>query len=130
MLKFINPDNMAPPQAEYSYGVQIPAGAELLFISGQLGILPDGTLAEGIEAQAKWAFRNLVTVLESGGMGPKNLVKIQLFLKEQDHLGVIEEARNVALGSAEPASTLLVVKSLAMPEFLFEIEGVAARIRE
>lgn len=130
MLKYINPDNMAPPQAEYSYGVLVPAGAELLYISGQLGILPDGTLADGIEAQAKWAFRNLITVLQSGGMGPENLVKIQLFLKEQEHLGVIEAARNAALGSVEPASTLIVVKSLAMPEFLFEIEGVAARNRE
>ena len=60
-------------------------------------------------------------------MGPENLVKIQLFLKEQEYLRVVEEARNDALGSAEPASTLMVVKSLAMPEFLVEVEGIAAR---
>lgn len=127
MLKYINPESMAAPQAEYSHGVAVPAQTELLYISGQLGILPDGTLADGIEAQAKWAFHNLVTVLENGGMGPGNLVKIQLFLKEQEYLGAVEKARNEALGSAHPASTLMVVKSLAMPEFLFEVEGVAAR---
>ena len=127
MLKYIKPDGMAAPQAEYSHGVLAPKGGELLFIAGQLGILPDGTLANGIGAQAEWAFRNLVRVLESAGMEPKDLVKIQLFLKEQEYLGVVEEARNVALGSAQPASTLMVVKSLAMPEFLFEVDGVAVR---
>ena len=127
MLKFINPDTVDAPQAEYSHGVLVPEGTELLFTSGQLGILPDGSLADGIEAQAKWAFRNLVAVLESEGMGPENLVRIQLFLKEQEHLRAVEEARNAALGSAEPASTLIVVKSLAMPEFLIEVEGIAAR---
>ena len=127
MLKYINPESMAAPQAEYSHGVLVPKDSELLYISGQLGILPDGTLADGIEAQAEWAFRNLVTVLEGAGMGPADLIKIQLFLKEQEYLGIVGEARNVALGNAQPASTLMVVKSLAMPDFLFEVEGVAVR---
>lgn len=127
MLKYLNPETIATPQAEYSHGVLVPKDCELLYTAGQLGIQPDGKLADGIAAQAKWAFRNLVSILESEGMGPENLVKIQLFLKEQEYLRVVEEARNEVLGSAKPASTLLVVKSLAMPEFLFEVEGVAAR---
>lgn len=127
MLKYIKPDGMAAPQAEYSHGVLAPRDGELLFIAGQLDILPDGTLVDGINAQAEWAFRNLVTVLGSAGMEPKDLVKIQLFLKEQEYLEVVEEARNIALGSAQPASTLMVVKSLAMPDFLFDVDGVTVR---
>jgi enamine deaminase RidA (YjgF/YER057c/UK114 family) len=127
MAKYFNPAGVAPPQAEYHHGVLIPENTELLYTSGQLGIKPDGTLADGIEEQARWAFRNLVAVLEDAGMGPENLVKIQLFLKEQKYLQIVEAARNEALGSAEPASTLMVVKSLALPEFLFEVEGIAAR---
>lgn len=126
MARFFNPSSVPPPQAEYHHGVLVPAGAQLLYTAGQLGFRPDGSLADGIEEQARWAFRNLVNVLREVGFEPADLIKIQLFLKEQSYLETVEAVRNEVLGDARPASTLMVVKSLAKPEFLFEVEGVAA----
>lgn len=127
MAKFFNPAGIAAPQAGYHHGVLVKPNAETLYTSGQLGIKPDGSLAEGIEEQTRWALRNLVAVLEEVGMGPENLVKIRHFLTEQAYLQTVEAACVEVLGDAEPASTLVVVKSLAMPDFLYEVDGVAVR---
>ena len=127
MPKFFNPSGVAAPQAGYHHGVLVKPNAETLYTAGQLGIKPDGTLAQGIKEQATWALKNLVSVLEEVGMGPQNLVKIRHFLMAQEYLQIIEETCVEVLGDAKPASTLVVVKSLALPEFLFEVDGVAVR---
>ena len=105
MAKFFNPDGMAPPQAAYHHGVLVPTGTQTLYIAGQLGVDADGKLGDGIEEQARWAFRNLATVLESAGMGPENLVKIQMFLTEVDFRQPAHIGRAEALGDVQPAST-------------------------
>lgn len=127
MPEFFNPDGMAPPQAAYSHGVKVKAGADLLFIAGQLGVKPNGALGEGIEEQAVWAFRNLINVVKAAGMEATDLVKVQILIRDEGWLPIVEAVNNAAFGEARPASTLLVVKSLAMPQFLIEVEGVAAK---
>ena len=44
------PDTIAPPVAAYSHGIEIPPNARVLHTAGQVGILPDGTTPEGVEA--------------------------------------------------------------------------------
>ena len=51
MLKTNNPSSVAPPAAMYSHSVEVPPNARWLFTAGQVGMRPDGTLAEGFEAQ-------------------------------------------------------------------------------
>jgi enamine deaminase RidA (YjgF/YER057c/UK114 family) len=129
MIEFFNPDGVAPPQASYVHGAFVPAGADLLFVAGQVGTRPDGTLGATFAEQAECAFRNVVTVLKSRGMTPANLVKVQLFLTEVANRGPMLAAMEAAFGGAKPTSTLLVVKSLARPEYQIEVEGVAARAK-
>ena len=52
-LKPVSPKGLAAPLARYSPGIEVPAGARLLFVSGQLGIDTDGATPEGAEAQAE-----------------------------------------------------------------------------
>ena len=47
MLKHYKPDSVAPPFSRFSHAVEVPAGARWLHISGQIGVKPDGTIAEG-----------------------------------------------------------------------------------
>ena len=51
------PDTIAAPVAAYSHGIEVPPNARVLYSAGQVGILPDGTTPEGIEAQteATWS---------------------------------------------------------------------------
>lgn len=126
MLKQYKPQTVAPPFSRYSHGVEAPAGARWLYISGQVGVAPDGKIADGAEAQIEQAWRNVLSVLEAAGMGPGDLVKVTTFLIDRDHLPIARSVRDRMLGGAEPASTLLFVSGLAGPDWLVEIEAIAA----
>lgn len=121
----LNPETIAPPVGAYSHGVLAPASGRWLHVSGQIGMRPDGTLAEGFAAQASVAWENLVGVLRAGGMDASHLVKVTTYLVDGDHLKELNAVRTRFLGTERPASTLVVVKQLARPEWLFEVEAIA-----
>jgi 2-iminobutanoate/2-iminopropanoate deaminase len=127
MTKIYNPDGVTAPSAAYSHAALVPAGAELLVIAGQLGIDPDGNLGDGIEEQAERAFLNIETILAAEGMTPANIIRLQTFLTDRAYRGPAGEARQRVFGDAKPPSTLLIVAGLAAPEFLIEVEAMAAR---
>jgi enamine deaminase RidA (YjgF/YER057c/UK114 family) len=126
MLKTHNPSTVAPPFSRYSHGVEAPAVARWLHVSGQVGVAPDGTVRHGAEAQIEQAWRNLLAILESAGMGSRDLIKVNTFLIDRAHLQASREVRERMLQGAEPASTLLIVSGLARAEWLVEIEAIAA----
>ena len=59
MLKVITPTTIAPPASNYSHAIEAPPNARWLYVSGQVGVRPDGTMAEGIDDQAHQAWANL-----------------------------------------------------------------------
>lgn len=126
MLAKHNPSTIAAAFSSYSLGVEAPAQARWLHLSGQVGVAPDGSLAEGAEAQMETAFRNLLAILSAAGMGPHDLVKITVFLTRGEDVGLYRQVRDRMLAGATPASTLLVIAALADPAWLVEIEGIAA----
>lgn len=126
MPKQYNPSTVAPPFSRYSHGVEAPGGARWLYISGQVGVTPDGKVADGAEAQIEQAWRNVLNVLEAAGMGPRDLVKVTTFLINRADLPTARTVRDRMLQGVAPASTLLFVAGLASPEWLVEIEAVAA----
>jgi enamine deaminase RidA (YjgF/YER057c/UK114 family) len=126
MRKIIPPD-IAPPLSNYSHAIAVPAAYRWLTISGQVGIMPDGRVAQGAEAQIEQVWQNLVAILRAGSMGPADLVKVTTFLTPGIDPGLTRRIREKYLEGAEPASTLIYVVALARPDFLVEIEAVAAR---
>ncbi len=126
MLTTHNPGTIAPAFSRYSLGVEAPAAARWLYVSGQVGVTPDGSFADGPEAQMETAWRNVLAILESAGMGAGDLVKVTAYLTRAEDIGFYREVRDRMLGGAEPASTLLVISALAHPDWLVEIEAVAA----
>lgn len=122
----VNPAGF-PPNPIYSQGMLAPTAGQTLYISGQVGIGPDGKPADGIGAQAKAAIANVNAVLAAAGMSPGDLVKITIYLTDASHMGGFMEAAAGTLASPPPATTLLIVKALAMPELLIEIEGIAVK---
>jgi enamine deaminase RidA (YjgF/YER057c/UK114 family) len=126
MLKKLDPRAVAPPFSRYSHGVEAPAGARWLYVSGQVGVMPEGKVATGAEAQIEQAWRNVLAVLAAAGMGPRDLVKVTTFLIDRADLPMGRAVRDRILEGAEPASTLIVVAGLASPDWLVEIEAVAA----
>jgi len=128
MFKIHNPSTIAPPTGRYQHGIEVPATARWLYVSGQVGNLPDGSIAVGIAAQADAVWANLKAILAAADMGPGDLVKINVLLTDARFIQASREARDKALGDARaPASTLSVVTALASPDFLIEIEAIAAK---
>ena len=73
-INFLNPKTVSF-SGKYSLAAEVPAGAKLLFVSGQVGTAPDGKLAPGFEAQCEQVWKNLGAVLAEGGMTYKDIVK-------------------------------------------------------
>ena len=103
-----------------------PEGSRLLYISGEVGVLPDGTVPQGIEAQAEACWRNIIAILADAGMGIGGLVKITTYLVRPEDVAAAGAARAKHFGDARPGSAMIIVKALVMPEWLIEIEAVAA----
>jgi 2-iminobutanoate/2-iminopropanoate deaminase len=122
-----NPAEVAPPAGRYSHAIEVPPGARLLYISGQVGTAPDGRVPPDLPGQTENCWRNIRAILADAGMSIGDLVKVTIFLTRAEDIGPYREARDRIIGEARPASTLVVVSRLVRPEWLVEIEAVAAR---
>jgi len=127
MLKVHNPRSIGAPIGTYSHGIEVPAGARWLYVAGQIGVRPDGSVPATIEEQTEVVWQNILAVLADAGMGIGDVVKITSFLTRHENFPRFAEVRAKFLGSHRPASTLLVISSLARPEFLVEVEAIAAK---
>jgi enamine deaminase RidA (YjgF/YER057c/UK114 family) len=126
-IEFSNPADIHQPLGLYSHVVALPAGAELFFISGQVGVKSDGSVGAGIEGQAEQVFANLLAVLQAHGLEAINIVKLTVFVVAGQDLGDLRNAGLKYLGSHRPAPTAVYVSRLAAPEWLVEVEAIAAR---
>ena len=120
----INPPGVHTPQANYSHVTRV---GDTLYISGQLALDPDGTLVgEGdAEAQAEQCYRNVKTIVEHCGGTMDDIVKITQYITDLAYRPLVAGPRDRYLGSPGPASTLVVIKGLAIPACLVEIEAIA-----
>ncbi len=124
----IHTDAAPPPFSNYSQAVSTPPEARLLYVSGQVGVTPDGALAGDEQAQHEQTWRNLLAILAADGMGPEHIVSVEGFVTRQSGVPLYREVRDRMLGGAKPASTLLIVSGLADPDWLVEIAVVAAKM--
>lgn len=126
-VRLFNPDTIHPP-AGYTHVAEV-SGGKMVFIAGQVAIDKAGNIVgEGdMRTQAKQVFENLKAALESAGGGFDSLVKVTVFVVDMSQLATVREVRNEYLGTTTPpASTAVGVTALARPEFLIEIEAIAA----
>jgi 2-iminobutanoate/2-iminopropanoate deaminase len=122
-----NPAEVAPPGGRYSHAIEVPGNARLLYISGQVGTAPDGSVPPDLPTQTENCWRNIRAILADAGMGIGDIVKVTIFLTRAEDIGPYREARDRIIGEARPASTLVVVSRLVRPEWLVEVEAVAAK---
>lgn len=125
-MRALSPASINPPLARYSHGIAVPAGHRLVFTSGQLGIRSDGTIPADCEAQADLCFANIATILAEDGMTLKDVIRLNAYVTDRGHLQSYMRSRDRQFPGTPPASTLMIVTGFARPEFLVEIEAVAA----
>ncbi|WP_131194714.1 RidA family protein [Lichenihabitans psoromatis] len=127
MLRPLAPTTIHPPFARYAHGIEVPPGARLVFCSGQLGIDASATIPPSAFEQAILCFRAIEAILGEAGMTLDHLVRLNAYVTGREHLPAYMAARNSLLSGPPPASTLMIVSGFARPEFLVEVEAVAAQ---
>jgi len=77
------------------------------------------------ETQARRVFTNLKNILEEAGGRIQNIVKTTTFLTHFDHIETYRKVRDEFMAEPFPPNTLLIVNSLAMAEYMIEVEAIA-----
>jgi enamine deaminase RidA (YjgF/YER057c/UK114 family) len=118
-----------PPAPGYSQIVKV-SGGTTIYIAGQVALDEEGQqVGEGdLEQQARQVFTNLVTALSEAGATTSDLVKIGIYVVDHDldKLKLVRRVRDEVLSvDPPPASTLLGVERLALPDFLIEADAIA-----
>ena len=127
MLRHSNPAGLwSSPRLTQMVEVQ---GARMIYLSGQTPA--DATYrARGsdVRTQTQALYDNIEIALEAAGAGWDNVVKTTTYLTDAALIKDFREARMERFRNlrATPANTLLIVSRLAEPEFLVEIDVVAA----
>lgn len=126
-MRRINPAGIAGPFATYAHGVEVESNARLLFGAGQTGQLPDGSIPEGIEDQARIVWSSISTILAEAGMTIADIVQLNMLLIDRGDREGASVVRDEQLGPHRPASTLMYISGLANPAWRIEIDFIAAR---
>jgi 2-iminobutanoate/2-iminopropanoate deaminase len=124
---FSNPRDVHAPVGPYSHTAVVPAGTELLFIAGQVGMRADGSIPASFAEQAEVTFENVRACLAAHGLGVEAVVKLSVFVLPGQDFQTLRAARERHFGAHRPASTTVYVPALASPAFLLEVEAVAAK---
>jgi enamine deaminase RidA (YjgF/YER057c/UK114 family) len=123
--KFNAPGVFEP--ATYSQGIKVIQAQAILFLSGQVAYLPDGSPAYrgDFKGQARGAYEAIKALVESQGGTMANIVKITTYVTDMMYRADLAPIRAEFLGQKGPASTLVEVSSLAHPDWMIEIEAIA-----
>jgi len=124
----LNPAAVRAPFGRYSHGIAVPAGARLVFCSGQLGVRVGDTLPTTVEGQAEICFRNIEAILAEAGMTMADVVRINAFVTSREDMKSYMLVRDRFVSDPPPASTLVVVAGFTRSEFLVEVEATAAKV--
>lgn len=124
--RIIVPDGVYPPTADFSQAIRV-SGGDLVFVSGIIGMRPDGSMPETAREQIDLALQNLVAVLAAADAAPSDVVKVNVFVREDFRLvrDDLREIRRRYFTDDFPVSTLVQVAGFADPRYLFEIEAIA-----
>jgi enamine deaminase RidA (YjgF/YER057c/UK114 family) len=128
MLKTHVLDELYHHSSNVAHGVEVPAGARLLFTNGQVGTKLDGTTPRTTAEQAEVVFARVEAVLAAAKMTLSDIVRLTVFLTDQEDVRTFVEARDRVMGDHKPGAIILVVKALARPELRIEIEAIAAKL--
>jgi enamine deaminase RidA (YjgF/YER057c/UK114 family) len=109
----------------YSHAAKV---GNMLYIAGQVSMDRTGkVVGKGdITIQVKQVYANLANILKEAGGSLTNIVKMTTYLTHHRYLEPYRAVRGTVFKEPYPANTLLVVESLADPDFMIEIEAIAA----
>jgi len=122
-VRAVHPVGGQKPMAPYSPAIDTGA---LVFVSGQLGVTSSGELADGIQAQAEQALKNLAAVLDAAGLSMSSVATTTCFLADINDFNAFNEVYAKHVGDPPPARSTYQVAALPRGARI-EIEAIAVR---
>ncbi|WP_280429989.1 RidA family protein [Nocardia brasiliensis] len=110
---------------DYVHAMEVRGAERLLFISGTMGLDPDGKPGATLAEQLDLIWSNLRAILASADMTVDNIVRLTSYLRDPAYADANAAARVAALQGRAVPTTAIVVQTL-VSEWLVEIEVVAA----
>ncbi len=123
--RVLEADDAAPAVGGYAQALEVTGAARTLYISGQVPVAADGSLAASFEEQCRQAWANVEAQLRAAGMGLDNLVKVTTFLAYRDHAMENRKIRQQVLADRRIAVTVIIA-GIFDERWLIEIEAIAA----
>jgi reactive intermediate/imine deaminase len=122
-IAFVTTNELAPPGGHYSHAVRL---GDLVFVSGQLGIRPDGSHTAHLpfEDQVHQALENLLTALRAAGATPADVLKVTAYIVDVERWPRFNALYADVMGNARPARTVVPVPKLHYG-YLIEVDAIA-----
>ena len=126
-VKRTNPPTLSKPTG-YTHVVEVTGPVKTIYISGQIAFDKDGAVVGpgDMKAQAEQVFKNLEAALAAAGATFADVVKMNTYATDLAQIQAYRDVRARYFGAESPASTLVQVVRLARPEYMLEVEVVAA----
>ena len=120
----IAPPDMKDQRPRYTLGWRV---GDTIYVAGQLPYDKDGKLVGvgDIKAQTRRVFENIRKIVTAGGGTMDDVVKVTVFVTDVRYREPYGEVRSEFFGANPPASTLVQISNLAVPDALIEIEAIA-----
>lgn len=130
-MQRVNPPELAaPPHNRFARAVIAPAGRRTAYLAGHVALDVNAQLVGGADhaAQARQAFSNIRSTIETLGASPQDIVQLSIYVVNYtpDLLPKIDAAGDEAFGGDWPiaAGATFGVAALGMPEFLIEVVAI------
>jgi enamine deaminase RidA (YjgF/YER057c/UK114 family) len=126
--KQITSARLREPSGHFSHATVIEARGRLVFISGMTARRADGAIAGigDIEAQTRQVCENLKAAVEEAGGTMDDICRVDVYVRNMEHFDRIHKVRREYFKAPAPASTMVEVCKMTSPEYLIEINAIAA----
>ncbi|HEY7271053.1 MAG TPA: RidA family protein [Dehalococcoidia bacterium] len=122
MRKNISSGSPFEPVIGFSRAVRI---GNVIAVSGTVGRKADGSMEDGVYAQAKAAIATIEAALRDAGASLADVIRTRIYVTDLAQDEEVFRAHKEAFGDIRPASSLVCIKALATPEMLVEFEADA-----
>ena len=114
----------SPWEPVVGYSRAVRAG-DFIFVTGTVGLEPDGRFAPTAREQARRAMEIIVAAIEALGGKPTDVVRTRIYVTDIDQWKEVGEVHSEFFESVRPATTMVQVARLIDPQALVEIEADA-----
>lgn len=126
MKQQLQTPELSAPSGHFSQGVIAPAGGRMVFISGMTARDIDGQIvgAGDIDKQTRQVCENLSRAMSAAGGTLNDIVRVDVFVRNIEHFDAVHRVRREYFDAPAPASTMLEVSKMVLPDMLIEINAI------